>query len=138
MQWSDENQAGFTTGNKSWLPINPNYSDVNVNSELKDPNSVFNFYRQLLAIRKGNEDLIYGDYKDLAPDNKNVFAFTRTRKNNEYLVVLNMSGQKMPFEIDSKFKNYKLIISNQQVENKTIHSTKLDLEPWEALLIKRN
>jgi oligo-1,6-glucosidase len=138
MQWSDENQAGFTTGNKSWLPINPNYTDINVKSELKDPNSVFNFYRQLLAIRKGNEGLIYGDYKDLAPDNKNVFAFTRTRKNIEYLVVLNMSGQKMPFEIDSKFKNYKLIISNQQVENKTIHSTKLDLEPWEALLFKRN
>jgi oligo-1,6-glucosidase len=131
MQWSDENQAGFTTGNKSWLPINPNYSNINVKGEL-------NFYRQLLAIRKGNEDLIYGDYKDLAPDNKNVFAFTRTGKNNEYLIVLNMSGQKTHFEIDSKFKDYKLIISNQKVENKNIHSTKLDLEPWEALLFKRN
>jgi glycosidase len=138
MQWSDANQAGFTTGNKSWLPINPNYKDINVKSEMENPNSVFNFYKKLLAIRKGNNDLIYGDYKDLSPDNKDVFAFTRTGKNNEYLVVLNMSGQKVPFEIDSKFRNFKLVISNQGVENKTLYSTKLELEPWEAVLYKRH
>jgi oligo-1,6-glucosidase len=137
MQWNNENQAGFTTGNKSWLAVNPNYKQINVKTELDDPNSVFNFYKQLLAVRKGNEDLIYGDYKDLTPENKLVFAFTRTGKNNEYLVVLNMSSQRVSFNIDSKYKNYKLIIANQIVEKKTVGSETIELAPWEALLYRR-
>ena len=136
MQWSADKQAGFTTGDKSWLAVNPNYKEINVQSELENPNSVFNFYKKLLAIRKGNNDLIYGSYKDLAPDHKAVFAFTRTGKNNEYLVVLNMSGQKVAFDLDAKFKNYKLVIANHTLEKNTISSTTLTLEPWEALLYK--
>jgi oligo-1,6-glucosidase len=138
MQWTDENQAGFTIGKSSWLPVNPNYSEINVKSEVENPNSVFNFYKQLLTFRKGNEDLIYGDYKDLVPDHKEIFAFTRTGKNNEYLVVLNMSGKKVPLKIDAKFKQYKLIITNQSTENNSLKSTTLELEPWEAVLYKNH
>lgn len=138
MQWSTEKQAGFTTGEKSWLAVNPNYKEINVKSELENPNSVFNFYKQLLAIRKGNDDLIYGDYKDLAPENQEVFAFTRTGKNNEYLVVLNMTGKMVSFNVNTKFKDYKLVIANQTIEKSSLNSTTLKLEPWEALLYKRN
>jgi oligo-1,6-glucosidase len=136
MQWNAEKQAGFTTGDKSWLAVNPNYKEINVQNELEDPNSVFNFYKQLLAIRKVNNDLIYGDYKDLAPDHKEIFAFTRTGKNKEYLVVLNMSAQKVAFNLDAKFKNYKLVIANQPFETNTLSAATLELDPWEALLFK--
>ena len=138
MQWSSEKQGGFTSGDKSWLAVNPNYKEINVKADLENPNSIFNFYKQLLAIRKGNDDLIYGDYKDIAPEHKEVFAYTRTGKNNEYLVLLNMSDKKVNFNIDGKFKNYKLVIANKYEKMNTVHSTVVEMEPWEAILYDRN
>ena len=90
-----------------------------------------------MAIRKGNDDLIYGDYTDIAPEHREIFAYTRTGKNNEYLVVLNMSDKKADFNIDPKFKQYQLVIANQTVANKTVGSNKIQLDPWEAILYKR-
>jgi oligo-1,6-glucosidase len=136
MQWNAGNQAGFTTGDKSWLAVNPNFKDINVKNDLENPNSVFNFYSQLLAFRKGNADLIYGDYKDIAPNHTEVFAYTRAGKNNTYLIVLNMSGKKADFNIDTKFRNYKLVIDNQAEKNMTLHSGKLVMAPWEAIIYK--
>jgi oligo-1,6-glucosidase len=138
MQWTSEKQGGFTTGDKTWLAVNPNYNEINVKSELENTNSIFNFYKKLLAIRKGNDDLIYGDYKDIAPEHKEVFAYTRTGKKSTYLVVLNMSKKKLQFNINPTFKNYKLVIANQSVKNNTVHSTKIDLDPWQAILYKSN
>ncbi|MBL0337547.1 MAG: alpha-glucosidase [Chitinophagaceae bacterium] len=138
MQWNDGNQGGFTTGNKPWLAVNPNYKSINVKNELKDPESVFNFYKQMLAIRKGNDDLVYGDYTDLAPEDPAVFAYTRTGKTGTYLIILNVSNQRVNFKIDSKFKNYKLVIANNPVTKLTVGSTDLDLEPWQALMYKSN
>lgn len=136
MQWSSEKNAGFTTATKSWLAINPNYKIINANNELKDPNSVFNFYRQLLNIRRSNYDLIYGDYKDIAPEEKEIFAYTRTGENKSYLTILNMSGKNIEFNLDAKFKNYELVISNQKFKSKKITSTTLNLSPWQALLFR--
>jgi oligo-1,6-glucosidase len=136
MQWTAGNQAGFTAGNKSWLPVNPNFKEINVVSELNNSNSIFHFYKQLLDIRRGNEALIYGDYLDTAPNHPEVFAYTRAGKNKTYLVVLNMSGKKVTFELDTKYKDYELVLTNQSVKNKK--TTKLDLEPWEARLYTSN
>lgn len=134
MQWSIKNQAGFTTGNKSWLAVNPNYKTINVENELHDSNSIFNFYKQLVAIRKQNEDIIYGDYLDIDPENKAIFAYTRKGKNKTYLTVLNMSGENVDYQLDSKFNNYKLVIANQKVTSKIINGSALSLTPWEARL----
>jgi oligo-1,6-glucosidase len=136
MQWSSEKNAGFTTASKSWLAINSNYKRINAKNELKDPNSVFNFYRQLLNIRRSNYDLIYGDYKDIAPEEKEIFAYTRTGENKSYLTILNMSGKNIEFNLDAKFKNYELVISNQKFKSKKITSTTLNLSPWQALLFR--
>jgi oligo-1,6-glucosidase len=133
MQWTAKQQAGFTTGDKSWLAVNPNFKEINVENELKNTNSIFYFYKQLLNIRRGNDDLIYGDYLDIAPNHPEVFAYTRTGKNKTYLVVLNMSGKKVSFKLDSKYKNYKLVIENQYF-TKRIKAGKLELEPWGAQL----
>ncbi|MEP6713275.1 MAG: alpha-glucosidase [Ferruginibacter sp.] len=138
MQWNTNKLAGFTTGEKTWLGVNPNFKEINVENELKDPQSIFNFYKQLLTIRRGNDDLIYGEYKDINPDHQDVFAFTRTGKTHTYLTLLNMSGNKVKFNLGSKYKGYKLIIANQPVKNKSINFTTVDLEPWEAILFKSN
>lgn len=138
MQWNASSQAGFTTGNKSWLAVNPNYKSINVASELNNPHSIFNFYRELINIRRGNYDLIYGDYLDIAPEHPEVFAFTRKGKQRTYLTVLNMSGKKTTLELDAGYKGYQLVLGNQTVSNKTIDSLTLELEPWEALLYRSN
>jgi len=136
MQWNADKMASFTIGDKSWLAVNPNFKEINVESELKNSNSILNFYRQLIDIRRGNDDLIYGAYKDIAPNHPEVFAFTRTGKNLTYLSLLNMSGSKVKFNLDLKYKGYKMIIANQSVENKNINATTIDLEPWQAILFK--
>jgi glycosidase len=116
--------------------VNPNHKEINVKNDLENPNSVFNFYRQLLAFRKGNADLIYGDYKDIAPNHPEIFAYTRTGKNSTYLVVLNMSGKKVKFNAGAKFSNYQLVLDNQGEKNTSLHSTILTLAPWEAIIYK--
>ena len=138
MQWSNTNKAGFTSGDKTWLGVNPNYPEINVNNNLQDKHSIFHFYRRLLNIRKGNDNLIYGDYKDIAIDHPQVFAYTRIGKNKTYLVVLNMSKSMVDFSLDNKFKGYNLIINNLNDDTTTIEHNKLTLQPWEARLYESN
>ncbi|WP_242082815.1 glycoside hydrolase family 13 protein [Aestuariivivens sediminis] len=138
MQWSDEDQAGFTSGDTSWLAINPNYTRINVKDNLEDPNSIFHFYRKLLDIRQDNEDLIYGDYQDIAPEHPNIFAYTRTGAKATYLVILNMSSSQDALELNSSYTDYQLVIANQAVENKLLNNTSLKLGPWEGRLYQKN
>lgn len=63
VQWTDGKCAGFTTADRAWFHINKNYKDINVESQIDDENSVLNYYRELIRIRKENPIIIYGDYK---------------------------------------------------------------------------
>lgn len=63
VQWSAEKNAGFTTAEKPWFYVNPNYTDINVEAAEKDENSILNYYRKLLKFRKENDVCIYGDFK---------------------------------------------------------------------------
>ncbi len=100
MQWSADPNAGFTQG-KPWLPVPPSYKDTNVASELKDPNSILNFYRRVLGLRHTNEALREGKYVALNPADANVLSYLRQYKNSAVLVALNMSGapQKVAFDL---------------------------------------
>ena len=62
MQWDDSLNAGFTKGNP-WINVNPNYKNINVKVQLKDENSILNFYKKMIKIRKENKTLIYGNYE---------------------------------------------------------------------------
>ncbi|MFL1012638.1 glycoside hydrolase family 13 protein [Flavisericum labens] len=138
MQWSNENKAGFTNGDKSWLAVNPNYTEINVKNNLEDPNSIFNFYKKLLDIRRGNDDLIYGDYQDIAPEHPEIFAYTRAGINKTYLIILNMSNDNVQFDLNPIYRNYKLVIANQSIDDKTFDEIPLSLTPWEARLYESN
>ncbi|QDO95715.1 alpha-glucosidase [Formosa sediminum] len=138
MQWSDQKQAGFTSGNTTWLGINPNFKAINVEHNLSDSNSIFHFYRKILDIRKNNDNLIYGDYNDIAINHPEIFAYTRTGKNKTYLVVLNMSRSTVDFKINKQYKGYNLVISNLTEELQTIDSQTIKLQPWEARLYVSN
>jgi alpha-glucosidase len=92
MQWDDSANAGFTKAENPWLPLPPSAKRQNVASELNDPNSILQFYRQLLVLHHRNHALLDGDYVSLNQDDPNVLAYLRRYKNEAVLVVLNMSA----------------------------------------------
>lgn len=138
MQWTNGSEAGFTTAKKSWLPINPNFTAINVENDLENPESIFHFYRRLLELRRNSDDLIYGDYFDIAPEHNEVFAYTRNGLDSTYLIVLNMSNNKVTFELGNEFMDYQVVLSNYSVAQGKIILECLDLKPWEASLYKSN
>ncbi|WP_150275592.1 glycoside hydrolase family 13 protein [Paenibacillus tepidiphilus] len=97
MQWNAGENAGFTTGTP-WLKVNPNYTDINTEQALADPDSVFYYYQQLIALRKKHLIMVYGDYELLLPENEYVYAYSRTLKNEKWLVLLNFSD--VPQEVE--------------------------------------
>ncbi len=103
MQWDGTPNAGFTTG-IPWLPIPVSYQTHNVATELKDPNSILVFYKELLALRHQNQALLDGDYVALNQDDANVMSYLRAYKDGAVLVVLNMSAeaQTVHFELASQ------------------------------------
>jgi oligo-1,6-glucosidase len=135
MQWDATTNAGFTTGTKPWLAVNPNYTQINAKEELSDPNSVYHYYQKMIALRSKSPALIYGDYKDLDPTSPNIFAYTRTLGEEKYLVVLNFSAAPTTYTIPDGQKAGTLNISNLgSTEQQT---TTLNLKAWEARVYKQ-
>ncbi len=103
MQWSDTPNAGFTTG-IPWLPIPTSYQTHNVATERKDPDSILNFYRNLITLHKTNRALLDGNWVALNPDDPNVLSYLRSYQGEAVIVVLNMSPnqQKVSFDLSKQ------------------------------------
>ena len=124
MQWSSEENAGFSK-NKPWINVHPEYKGLNVEVQEKDSDSVLNYYRKMIKLRKENKALIYGEFEQLKT-NKNIFAYKRIYEDKEYMVVINLTkkNQDYPFNID-----YNLVCSNySKYSNK--------LRPYEAIVFE--
>jgi oligo-1,6-glucosidase len=91
MQWDGSPGAGFTTGTP-WLPVNPNHVEINAEAERADPDSVFHHYRRLIELRQTEPVVAHGDFAMLAPDDEQLYAFTRRLDDVELLVLGNFSG----------------------------------------------
>jgi glycosidase len=99
MQWSDDEHAGFTTG-EPWFEVNGNYPEINVAAARADEASVWHHYRDLIDLRGEHDVLVYGEYDLLLPGDERVYAYTRTLDDERMLVVLNWSGESTPVELD--------------------------------------
>jgi alpha-glucosidase len=99
MQWTAGPNAGFSEV-KPWLPVPPSAITHNVASEMKDPNSIYNFYHQLLALRHTEPALLDGDWVPLNEADRNVLAYVRRYKDEAILVVLNMSATDQNVKLD--------------------------------------
>jgi alpha-glucosidase len=95
MQWDASNdQAGFSTHSKTWLPVPSNYQRVNVKSELADPASMLNWYKQLIALRRDNPAVRDGGTVMLDLENASVLSYARVDPDGKAVVVsLNMTGE---------------------------------------------
>lgn len=132
VQWSAGKNAGFTDGEKAWFKINPNYTDVNVESQQNDPDSLLNFYRQLLKIRKENPIVIYGDYKLHYKSSKKLYVYERNLDGKHLLVVTNMSAKPCTFKAPKGFdlEKGKLLVSSYGRTDS--EGGKIALKPYEA------
>lgn len=135
MQWNSNKNAGFTEG-KPWIGINENYKTINVEVEEKDENSVLNFYKKLIKIKKSNEALIYGVYDLILEEHKNIFAYTRTLNDEKFLIMANLTGEKTKYAYEKEKLNSKdLILNNYEVcEHNNL--TKFTLKPYECRVYK--
>ncbi|EKQ54285.1 MULTISPECIES: alpha-glucosidase [unclassified Clostridium] len=136
MQWNDSQNAGFTTG-ESWIKVNPNYKEINAQSQLNDEKSIFSYYKKLIKIRKSNSVVVYGKYNLILEESEEIFAYTRTLENEKLLVICNFTGSKIRFTLEEtiEFKTTELLISNYEVdENKPMED--IELRPYEARIYK--
>ncbi|CEQ08825.1 glycosyl hydrolase [[Clostridium] sordellii] len=135
MQWDDSNFGGFSKS-KSWININPNYKTINVKNQINDEYSILNFYKTMIKIRKSNEVLIYGEYKLILEDDKNIYAYKRVLGSDEFIIITNMSNEKVMYNYKDIKLNYEnLVIANLKVKN---HETtnSIELKPWECRMYK--
>lgn len=135
MQWNDSAYGGFSK-TKPWININPNYKTINVEKQLNNENSILNFYKNMIKIRKSNEVLIYGEYKLILEEDKNIYAYKRVLGEAEFVVITNMSDENILYNYENlELKYNNLIISNLNVE-KHITINKFELKPWECRMYK--
>lgn len=134
MQWDDSPNGGFTTAAKAWLAVNPNYKQINARQAVADRNSIYNYFKELIELRKKTPALIYGDYKDLDPQHPSIFAYTRTLGANRYLVVLNFSRNAVTYSLPAGLKVGQLKLSS--LDGKEEKDSVINLKGWEARIYK--
>ena len=113
MQWSAGENAGFTTG-EPWFYVNQNYKEVNVAAQEQDPESLLNFYRKAIALRKSLSCVRYGDYKEYYKRSNKLYVYSRKNDRQKILVVCSFSKKKVRFKAPRDFDlvTGKLVLQN--------------------------
>ena len=133
MQWSSKENAGFTTG-MPWLKVNSNYKEINVKSQEKDADSVLNYYRKLVKVRKSpeyKEVFTYGQFEPAYEDTDSIMAYYRFDGEKRVLVVANFGKEAVELELQYPVKN--IILSNR--DRKKAERT-LQLDGLEVIVLE--
>lgn len=134
MQWSPEKNAGFSNGTP-WIDVIYNHKDINVEKQKNDPDSILNFYRTLILLRKKYKAISLGATIPLAENHKSVYMYKRVYENQELLVINNFYGEKTEIDLDFDTAEYTNILSNNN-SNKKLEN-KMKLEPYDSLIFYR-
>ena len=127
-QWDTTTNGGFSTG-IPWLKVNDNHSFINAATEEKDANSVLNYFRKMVALRKSSPVLIYGKYTLVDKDNPQVYAYTRELNGKKILVMLNFSSRNATPNPGLDCSKSKVLINNYPVTEGA-----KELRPYEAIV----
>jgi len=132
MQWSDELNAGFTTG-KPWMKINQNFRNINVDLAIENPESIYHYYKNLIRLRKTNKVLVYGSYDLILENHDQIYAYTRTLKDEKILIMTNLFPQETKFVLpaDLAVESSELLISNYEIKHGA-DIKQITLSPYEA------
>ena len=136
MQWDNTPQAGFSLG-KPWLKVNTNYVTVNVASQEVDPNSILNYFRKVVKLRKQEPTLIYGDWALVDADNPSVFAYTRSLNGKKLLVLLNFKAINATFNSTGiDMSKAKVLIGNYPTPSFIPSGVNGQLKAYEAVILE--
>lgn len=133
MQWDDSKNAGFTEGT-AWIKVNENYRYVNAASQIKNPDSVFSYYKKLIQLRHENDIIVYGTYNLLLPESDELFVYTRTLGDERLMVICNFTDRDVCIDrsvVEQIPDDAQLIIANYECADKI---TKM--RPYEARVYK--
>ena len=133
-QWDASANAGFTTGTP-WLRVNYNYKKINLESQKNDPDSVYQYYRRLLALRKDPayaETIVYGDLLPVFENQDRVMAYYRKSADQTLLVIGNYKTQQQTLTLPSKLKH---IVLNNLPQLKT-EGNEIMLEGYQAVILE--
>ena len=126
--WDKSTNAGFTSGTP-WLKVNPNYESINAEAQENDQNSVLNYFRALVKLRKENPVLVYGAYTLLDKSNPDVYAYTRVLGDVTVLVLLNFKSTNAKVDTDIDISRAKVLLGNYPEASKDG-----SLKPYEAVV----
>lgn len=132
VQWNDEINGGFSIANP-WLKVNPNSNIINVKHQDNDPNSILNFYRSLLKIRKQHDVFVFGEFEEIEFNSPNLYIYKKTLENRSIVVALNFTESDQIFKTSGVVNEYKVLINNYA----GLHSkgNELILRPYQGLVL---
>ena len=136
MQWTSGKNAGFTKGT-AWLKINPDYKEINVEDQENNPDSVLNYYRKLVALRKSDEFknvFTYGEFIPEYEEMDDILAFYRTDAATSILVVANFGTDAASIELKGNVK--RVLMSNQKNETVDYTKNRLNLKSCEVVVLE--
>lgn len=140
VQWSNDPHGGFTTG-VPWISVNPNFTAINVATELRREAGLLTFYRKLLRLRKEERVFLLGTYEDLLPDHRTIFAYARACDDGKALVAVNLSDKTSRLELDSEWypilRSGRLSTCARQpsgLPTSRDEEIRITLEPWEGFV----
>ena len=136
VQWDDTKNAGFTSGTL-WIEIPENYKKINAENALKDSNSIFYHYQNLIQLRRTEELLITGRYEDIDLENKKVYAYKRVGEDAELIIIANFYDKTTEFDVKGLDLEEAFILLSNYVQSPEINGNKLILKPYEAIIFKK-
>ncbi|WP_018249940.1 glycoside hydrolase family 13 protein [Orenia marismortui] len=130
MQWNNQEHGGFTSGDP-WIKVNPNYKSINVEEEKKDNDSILNYYKEMINLRKSYSTLRRGSFELYGKEDDNILAYTRADEENKFLILLNISSDLVEYKLEKVNHKWMLIKSNYANEEE-IFAKENQFKPWEA------
>ena len=136
MPWTAGPFGGFTTGDKPWFALHPDFPTINAAAALADEHSVYRHYQALLRLRRAMPALVYGDYLDLDPEHERVFVYTRTLDQVRVLIAVNFGRDEELLRLPDGIEARELLLGNRPERTGITHATALELAPWEGLILR--
>jgi alpha-glucosidase len=140
MQWNSSTSAGFSTNPKIWLPVAPDYKQVNVKVEAQDPDSMLNWYKKLIALRRSNPAIHDGDMHMLESGNRQVLTWSRSAPNGQLVVVAcNFTAEPQVVSLEGAVggsgKTARTLAGNGDTEQKsTVNLNAVSLPPYGSII----
>lgn len=130
MQWNAEAEGGFTSG-KPWIKVNPNHTTINVEENMKNGDSVLQFYRRLIALRREHPALVYGYYEDLCMESAEIGAYRRIYEDELFVVICNFTDHPVALkELEEITFGGERVLSNYEEQEQGV------LQPYEASVLR--